>query len=254
MREVSVRARRRYTRARRRILRRSDEEICRCYEEYREAKRALQQEIKIAKDRSWAELIEAVESDPWERPYKVVMKRLRPPAPPLTANMDPVLLDNVVGTLFPRQNNDARLTESSSSCSDDKTIAATTTAASTTTTVSTEWSEELQVTETELFEATRRMSSRDIALGPDGIPGRAWAETIDIMAPRLRHLFTRCLKEGAYPRMWRTARLVLLRKEGRPMDSPSAYRPICLLDEVGKLLERVIAARLEAHMSERSPG
>jgi hypothetical protein len=62
-----------------------------------------------------------------------------------------------------------------------------------------------------------------------------------IMAPRLRHLFTRCLKEGVYPPIWRTARLVLLRKEGRPIDSPSAYRPICLLDEVGKLLERVIA-------------
>jgi hypothetical protein len=82
MREFCVRARRIYTRARRRILRRSDEEICRCYEEYREAKRALQQEIRIAKARSWAELIEAVESDPWGRPYKVVMKRLRPPAPP----------------------------------------------------------------------------------------------------------------------------------------------------------------------------
>lgn len=38
------------------------------------------------------------------------------------------------------------------------------------------------------------------------------------------------------------------------MDSLSAYRPVCLLDEVGKLLERIIATRLEAHMSERVPG
>lgn len=67
-------------------------------------------------------------------------------------------------------------------------------------------------------------------------------------------LFDRCLKDGMYPRAWRTARLVLLRKEGRPLDSPSAYRPICLLDEVGKLLERIIAARLEAHMERREPG
>ncbi|XP_060831456.1 uncharacterized protein LOC132915636 [Bombus pascuorum] len=57
-----------------------------------------------------------------------------------------------------------------------------------------------------------------------------------------------------YPRAWRTARLVLLRKESRPLDSPSAYRPISLLDEVGKLLERIIAARLEAHMERREPG
>jgi hypothetical protein len=36
--------------------------------------------------------------------------------------------------------------------------------------------------------------------------------------------------------------------------SPSAYRPICLLDEVGELLERVIAARLKAHMTQRESG
>jgi hypothetical protein len=67
-------------------------------------------------------------------------------------------------------------------------------------------------------------------------------------------LFTRCLREGVYPRAWRTARLVLLRKVGCPLDSPSAYRPVCLLDELGKLLERIIATRLEAHVSERVPG
>jgi hypothetical protein len=72
------------------------------------------------------------------------------------------------------------------------------------------------------------------------------------MSSRLRHLFNRCMREGAYPRKWRTARLVLLRKEGRPLDS--TYRPICLLDEVGKLVERVISARLEAHMKQREPG
>lgn len=38
------------------------------------------------------------------------------------------------------------------------------------------------------------------------------------------------------------------------MDSPFAYRPVYLLDEVGKLSERVIAARLEAHISGRVPG
>jgi hypothetical protein len=62
------------------------------------------------------------------------------------------------------------------------------------------------------------------------------------------------VREGVYPRIWRTARLVLLRKEGRPLDSPLGYRPICLLDEVGKLFERVIAARLEAHTTQREPG
>jgi hypothetical protein len=77
---------------------------------------------------------------------------------------------------------------------------------------------------------------------------------MEVVAPRVRHQFTRCLREGIYPQMWRTARLVLLRKDGRPPDSPSAYRPICLLDEIGMLFERVIAACLAAHISGREPG
>ena len=192
---------------------------------------------KIAKTRSWTELIESVEFDPWERPYRLVTKKLRPRAPPLTARTDPALLAKVIGTLFPRRDNDARQTGLSSP-SDE----------------TTEWSEELRVTQEELLDATKRMVSRDVAPGPDGITGRVWAESMTTLAPRLRHLFTRCLREGVYPRIWRTARLVLLKKEGRPLDSPSAYRPVSLLDEVGKLFERIIATRLETHMSERVPG
>ena len=112
----------------------------------------------------------------------------------------------------------------------------------------------MEVTEDELLEATKRMASRDVTPGPDGIPGRAWAELMNIMAPRLRPLLTRCLKEGVYPRAWRMAKLVLLKKEGRPLDSTAAYRPVCPLDEVGKLLEKIIATRLEAHLSQRVSG
>jgi len=32
-----------------------------------------------------------------------------------------------------------------------------------------------------------------------------------------------------------------IRKENKPADTPAGYRPICLLDEEAKLLERVIA-------------
>ncbi|XP_025159767.1 uncharacterized protein LOC112589681 [Harpegnathos saltator] len=49
------------------------------------------------------------------------------------------------------------------------------------------------------------------------------------------------------------AKLVLLPKEGKPPGGASAYRPICLLDEVGKLLERIIADRLVQHLSSEGP-
>jgi hypothetical protein len=148
-----VQARRVFQRARRRRIH-SEEEISRCYEVYRETRRALQREIKNAKARSWRDLVQAVESDPWGRPYRIVTKKLRPSAPPLTTNMDPALLANVIGTLFPRQeDDDARETPPSS--------------------IETrEWSGELEVTDGELLDATKRMASRDVALGPDGVPGR----------------------------------------------------------------------------------
>jgi len=43
--------------------------------------------------------------------------------------------------------------------------------------------------------------------------------------------------------------LVLLPKAGKEAGTPSAYRPICLLDEVGKIFERILATRLIQHLS-----
>jgi hypothetical protein len=60
--------------------------------------------------------------------------------------------------------------------------------------------------------AVKKMASKDVAPGPDGIPGRIWAETIDLMAPRLRHLFNRCMREGVYPRRWRGSEAGAARK------------------------------------------
>jgi hypothetical protein len=149
----------------------------------------LQREIEIAKDRSWMELIKSVESDPWGRPYKVVLLKLRSSPPHTqTESMDPETLNKVVGTLFPRQ--EARPREPDSEEEEEE--------------HSSEWREEDEITNEEFIRAVRKMASRDAAPGPDGIPGRIWAETIDLMAPRLRHLFNRCMKEGTYPRSWST--------------------------------------------------
>ncbi|CAK9815594.1 Putative 115 kDa protein in type-1 retrotransposable element R1DM [Anthophora plagiata] len=109
------------------------------------------------------------------------------------------------------------------------------------------------VTEAELGDAIRKMAARNTAPGPDGIPGKVWALALGVLGPQLRRLFDRCLELGQFPPQWRRGRMVLLKKEGRPADSPSAYRPICLLDEAGKLFERVLASRLVHHLSAVGP-
>jgi hypothetical protein len=97
---------------------------------------------------------------------------------PLTTNMDPVLLAKVIGTLFPRQDSDAGRSGSSLSFSGDETSSTATAA-----TTSTERSEELRVTQEKLLAATKKMAFREVAPGPDEVPGQVWAETMEVVAP-----------------------------------------------------------------------
>lgn len=76
---------------------------------------------------------------------------------------------------------------------------------------------------------------------PDGLPGRVLALALQVLGPEYRQSLSECLLRGTFPRDWKTA---LLRKEGRPADTPSAYRPICLHGEAGKLFGKIIAAHL----------
>lgn len=68
-----------------------------------------------------------------------------------------------------------------------------------------------------------------------------------------RACFTSYLKQGYFPDKWKRARLILLKKEGKQDLIPSSYRPICLLDESGKLFENIIAKRI-TDVLERNEG
>ncbi|XP_050561732.1 uncharacterized protein LOC118274342 [Spodoptera frugiperda] len=230
LRSVCLRLRRQFQRARRRRQpSATEEQITRAYREYRDATMALQRAILDAKSRSWKELLEGLNRDPWGRPYRLVMGKLRPWVPPLTETMDPDLLERVISTLFPVVRDSPSLPLPS------------------------DWSSDLGVTEGELGRAVRRMSVRNTAPGPDGVPGRVWALVMHALGNRLRRLFDSCLQTSVFPIPWKEAGLVLLKKQDRPAESPSAYRPICLLDEVSKLFERVIAERLVEHLSRVGP-
>jgi len=110
----------------------------------------------------------------------------------------------------------------------------------------------LGVTQGELRDAVRRIKSRK-APGPDGVHGKVWALASKEIGEYMRHLLSRCLKEGRFPPDWKRAKLVLIPKGGKPEDVPSSYRPICLLDEAGKIMERIIADRLVRQLSRVGP-
>ncbi|KAI5735424.1 hypothetical protein M8J77_018106 [Diaphorina citri] len=58
-------------------------------------------------------------------------------------------------------------------------------------------------------------------------------------------LFNDQLKMGTFPDIWKRARLVLIEKEKKSDDTEKSYRPICLLDILGKVYEKLIKIRLE---------
>ncbi|CAG4963930.1 unnamed protein product [Colias eurytheme] len=238
LRAACVTARRRYTKYRQR-RRRADYSIVEeseRYTVYQDAKKVLRESIATAKERAWAELLETLSLDPWGRPYRLVMNKLRPWAPPLTARLEPALLRKVVSSLFPGRN----ATEHSDRCSDQGDLACA--------------GPIPDVSLTELDMAVQRLKRKCTAPGPDGVHGRVWSLALSQgLAQRFCELLTECFKNGRFPERWKVGRLVLLKKSGKPADSPSAYRPIVLLDEAGKLLERIISNRIQNHLAQTGP-
>uniref|UniRef100_A0ABD2WTS5 Reverse transcriptase domain-containing protein n=1 Tax=Trichogramma kaykai TaxID=54128 RepID=A0ABD2WTS5_9HYME len=103
----------------------------------------------------------------------------------------------------------------------------------------------------ELRGAQTRIKERS-APGPDGIPNSALKIAIAARPDIFLRVYTACLETGVFPSGWKRQRLVLLPKPGKPPDEPSSYRPLCMLETAGKILERIICGRLEA--STERPG
>lgn len=63
--------------------------------------------------------------------------------------------------------------------------------------------------------------------------------------PHLEHLFNACLRIGYYPKHFRKSTTVVIRKEGKESyQNAKSYRPIALLNTIGKALESILASRI----------
>ncbi|CAB0041231.1 unnamed protein product, partial [Trichogramma brassicae] len=210
-----LRLRRRAQRARGR----ADETICR--EEFADARRRLHRAIKASKRLCWRQLCDEADCDVWGKPYRVVMSRLR--APRTSPPSAPELVRRAVSTLFPmivpRPIDAPPLLEE-------------------------HLIPEVGVEELRWAYGRVRIGA---APGPDGIPNIALKAAVEACFENFRHVFTVCLRKGCLPTRWKRQRLVLMLKPGKPAMEPSSYRELCMLDTAGKILERIIAGRLETH-------
>lgn len=73
--------------------------------------------------------------------------------------------------------------------------------------------------------------------GSDKIPPIFYVKCVDSLAAPIACVFNRCFREGFFPRIWKTAHIVPIHKKGTK-SSIDNYRPISILNTLGKLIEK----------------
>lgn len=188
--------------------------------EHRAAKKELGLAIRASKTRCWREICREVDADPWGKGYKLVSHRLG--SMNRCGSMDAGTMENIVDTLFPTHA--LRIEEDIPGHVDVVPV----------------------FTEEELSNAVTALKIKK-APGPDGVPVEVLKVVASEYPQQLLALYNSCLETGVFPARWKVARLALIEKgKGSDPDSPSSYRPICMLDTLGKLYEKLLKPRLDS--------
>lgn len=83
------------------------------------------------------------------------------------------------------------------------------------------------------------------AKGEDDISNELIKIALPAIEDELCSLFNSCFKLGFFPKTWRNAITIIIRKNGKDdYSNPNAYRPIALLSCLGKILEKIIMSRI----------
>ena len=90
------------------------------------------------------------------------------------------------------------------------------------------------------------------ANGSDGISAHMLRATSESIAPSLTSLFNLSITKSHFPKLWKSARVVLIPKSTSKHSSPG-YRSISLLSILSKLLEKHFHLLITDHLSEHHP-
>lgn len=81
---------------------------------------------------------------------------------------------------------------------------------------------------------------------PDGITAKPLKNAHSTIYTTLENIYNYCLETNYFPHEWKARTCRFLHKHGKPPENPSSYRPITLINLLGKALERIILNRMEA--------
>jgi hypothetical protein len=103
------------------------------------------------------------------------------------------------------------------------------------------------ITDVELKRATKTLKSNK-APGIDGVPNEILKRVVDLRPGLILDIYNRCVTEASFPTNWKTAKLVLVKKGNKPLEDPSSYRPLCLLNTIANLFEKIMDTRIRDHL------
>ena len=108
--------------------------------------------------------------------------------------------------------------------------------------------ESLEDVEFRTEDITVLLSKLDIdeSAGPDGIHFRVLKELRNELAEPLQIIFTKLMKKGNIPDVWKEAIVVPLFKKGRK-NGPTNYRPVSLTSIVCKIMEMIVRKAHHQH-------
>ena len=96
-------------------------------------------------------------------------------------------------------------------------------------------------------EITLKDLDGNTAPGPDLISNKILKASASVICKPLTTLFNRCLREGKFPYVWKTAHINPLFKKGN-REQCTNYRPISLLSCIGKVLEKCIHRHIMTYL------
>lgn len=193
-------------------------------ESYKGKRKKLKQEIKKSKNKCWRTLSNELESDIWGVGYKIVTNKMRHMLTPyeITGESKKRIVEN----LFPKIR-DAPL-PGKAKCIQP-----------------TLWNRE------ELLNATSKLKNKK-SPGIDGILPESVKTVVAQYPDLILKVMNDILTKQQIPTDWKKAKAVLIPK-GVPEGENAKFRPICLLDVMGKLLEHLVKIRLDAELENKRP-
>lgn len=214
LRKAAQRKRRAMMRARRT----DREDAAALAEMYRLAKKSLREEIRGAKLQAWKRLVEDLEFHPWGKAYQIVMEKFGRRLPRLSRRQTEV----AVRSLFILEE-EARAEIPGGPA--------------------------VRFSVGELKWAAARINEKK-SPGPDNVPGSVIKRLVARHPWLVLDVLNAAVSNCSFPGCWKAGRLVLLPKGAPVPGSEMAYRPICLLNVLGKVYETMIAERIKGELAE----